>query len=174
MEYPDVPSPSPSPPPSPTLDRPPSPELPLTMAASAVLTGLPRDAGAALASAGNALFAPDEKVVVRFKAVGSAPPLVGAAVRRIRAAQRFEAVVLFLRRALRVAPADGLFLYVNSAFAPSLDEVVGNLHKVRETTWFPFVLGRFPDLPPWGLVDGGWAGEVSCHGRVTGLRKPSA
>ncbi|KAK8034558.1 hypothetical protein PG993_009553 [Apiospora rasikravindrae] len=123
MEYPDVPERnsgnSPSPPPSPILDRPASPELPLTMTASAVLTALPRDASSALASAGDQLEQP-EKVVVRFKAVGSAPQL---------SREKFEAVVAHLRKALRVAPTEGLFLYVNSAFAPALDEVVGNLHR---------------------------------------------
>ncbi|KAK8037985.1 ubiquitin-like autophagy protein Apg12 [Apiospora phragmitis] len=130
MEYPDVPersNSSPSPPPSPILDSPASPELPLTMTASAVLTALPRDASSALASAGDQLEQP-EKVVVRFKAVGSAPQLQRE-VRKISAAQKFEAVVSHLRKALRVAPTEGLFLYVNSAFAPALDEVVGNLHR---------------------------------------------
>ncbi|KAK8066522.1 hypothetical protein PG997_013269 [Apiospora hydei] len=129
MEYPDVPerNNSPSPPPSPILDRPASPELPLTMTASAVLTALPRDASSALASAGDQLEQP-EKVVVRFKAVGSAPEL-SREVRKITASQKFEAVVAHLRKALRVAPTEGLFLYVNSAFAPALDEVVGNLHR---------------------------------------------
>lgn len=127
MEYPDVPErDSPSPPPSPTLDRPASPELPLTMTASVVLTALPQDASSALASAGDFKQA---KVVVRFKAVGSAPQLQRE-VRKISATQKFEAVVLHLRKALRVASSDGLFLYVNSAFAPALDEVVGNLHRV--------------------------------------------
>ncbi|ORY61598.1 ubiquitin-like autophagy protein Apg12-domain-containing protein [Pseudomassariella vexata] len=128
MEHADVPersSASPSPPPSPILDRPASPELPLTMTASAVLTGLPHDASSALASAGEFDQA---KVVVRFKAVGSAPQLQSA-VRKISAAQKFEAVVVFLRKALRVPANEGLFLYVNSAFAPALDEVVGNLHR---------------------------------------------
>lgn len=128
MEFPDVPErSSPSPPPSPILDRPASPELPLTMTASAVLTALPQDASSALASAGDF---EQEKVVVRFKAVGSAPQLQRE-VRKISATQKFEAVVSHLRKALRVAASDGLFLYVNSAFAPALDEVVGNLHRVR-------------------------------------------
>lgn len=97
------------------------------MTASAILTSLPQDASSALASAGDFQ---QEKVVVRFKAVGSAPQLQRE-VRKISAAQKFEAVVSHLRKALRVAPHEGLFLYVNSAFAPALDEVVGNLHRVR-------------------------------------------
>lgn len=102
------------------------------MVASAVLTALPQDASSALASAGD--FDQD-KVVVRFKAVGSAPQLQKE-VRKISATQKFEAVVSHLRKALRVAPNEGLFLYVNSAFAPALDEIVGNLHRVSACIFF--------------------------------------
>ncbi|CAK7232717.1 Ubiquitin-like protein [Sporothrix bragantina] len=108
-------------------------DLPLTMAASTVLLNLPRDATAALATAGR--FAKD-KVVVRFKPVGSAPPLPraagagGADVRRkITSTQKFEVVVAFVRRALKVQESESVFLYINSSFAPALDEVVGNLHQ---------------------------------------------
>ncbi|OTA91921.1 hypothetical protein M434DRAFT_56638, partial [Hypoxylon sp. CO27-5] len=110
---------------SPIPDRPPSPELPLTMTASAVLTALPQDASSALASAGEF---DQEKIRVRFKAVGSAPQLKRE-VRQISATQKFEAVVSHLRKALQLKPTDGLFLYVNSSFAPALDEIVGNLHR---------------------------------------------
>ncbi|XDG06142.1 hypothetical protein ABKA04_005757 [Annulohypoxylon sp. FPYF3050] len=123
MEFPD--QPSPSPPASPIPDRPASPELPLTMTASAVLTALPQDASSALASAGEF---EQERIVVRFRAVGSAPHLEGE-VRRIRATQKFEAVVSYLRKTLRLNQTEGLFLYINSAFAPALDEIVGNLHR---------------------------------------------
>ncbi len=97
------------------------------MTASTVLTALPRDASSALASAGGF---DQEKVLVRFKAVGSAPQLKSE-VRRISATQKFETVVTHLRKILSLSPTDGLFLYVNSAFAPALDEIVGNLHRVR-------------------------------------------
>ncbi|KFH41191.1 Ubiquitin-like protein-like protein [Hapsidospora chrysogenum ATCC 11550] len=113
---------------SPTT-RSPSPELPLTMTASAILQDLPRDASAALAAAAAAGTSfPQDKVVVRFKPVGSAPVL-GQDVCKISAARRFEEVVRYLRRKLRCRDTDSVFLYVNSAFAPSLDEVVGNLHQ---------------------------------------------
>ncbi|KAL7622585.1 Ubiquitin-like protein [Parahypoxylon ruwenzoriense] len=95
------------------------------MTASAVLTALPRDASSALASAGEF---DQERVLVRFKAVGSAPQLKRE-VWRISAVQKFEAVVSRLRKLLKLNPTDGLFLYVNSAFAPALDEIVGNLHR---------------------------------------------
>ncbi|GAO18291.1 hypothetical protein UVI_02023250 [Ustilaginoidea virens] len=95
------------------------------MSASVMLADLPRDAAAALQSVGG--FAPD-KVVVRLKPVGSAPRLAQD-VCKISAARRFEEVVRYLRRKLRCRETDSVFLYVNSAFAPSLDEVVGNLHQ---------------------------------------------
>ncbi|OTA59730.1 autophagy protein 12 [Hypoxylon sp. EC38] len=95
------------------------------MTASAVLTALPQDASSALASAGEF---DQEKIRVRFKAVGSAPQLKRE-VRQISATQKFEAVVSHLRKALQLKPTDGLFLYVNSSFAPALDEIVGNLHR---------------------------------------------
>lgn len=71
-----------------------------------------------------------DKVVVHFKAVGAAPSLAQD-VCKISGDRRFEEVVRYLRRKLRCGAADSVFLYVNSAFAPSLDEVVGNLHQVR-------------------------------------------
>lgn len=107
-----------------------SPDLPLTMTASLVLTQLPRDAAAALADVG--MTFEREKVVVRFKPVGgSAPPMPPRRERSsISAGARFEAVVAYLRRTLRVGQGESLFLYVNSTFAPALDEVVGNLWRV--------------------------------------------
>jgi ubiquitin-like protein ATG12 len=135
-------------------------DLPLTMTASVVLTSLPRDAHAALAAAGAfekeksntpALFAifafynlvtcgptpavencADIRVsivTVRFKAVGSAP-ILQRQICKISATQRFEGVVAYLRRVLKCGPTDSVFLYVNSTFAPALDEIVGNLHRV--------------------------------------------
>jgi ubiquitin-like protein ATG12 len=113
-------------PPAP-IEREPSPELPLTMTASAMLSGLPHGASAALAAAGSF---PKEKVVVLFKPVGSAPALKRSQY-QIGSAQKFDSVVGSLRRLLKVKETDSLFLYVNNSFAPSLDEIVGNLHRVR-------------------------------------------
>ena len=107
-----------------------APELPLTMSASVMLQDLPKDATAALASVPG--FAA-EKVIVKFKAVGSAPSLAQD-VCKITATRKFEEVVRYLRRKLRCKDTDSVFLYVNSAFAPSLDEVVGNLHQVRPSS----------------------------------------
>ncbi|PSS18421.1 hypothetical protein M430DRAFT_120893 [Amorphotheca resinae ATCC 22711] len=100
-------------------------DLPLTLASSMILTSLPRDAASALRAAGEF---PSPKITVRFVAIGSAPAL-RQKVCRISSAQRFEQVVSYLRRTLRLGGRDSVFLYVNSSFAPALDEVVGNLHR---------------------------------------------
>jgi ubiquitin-like protein ATG12 len=102
------------------------PDLPLTMASSMILTSLPRDAATALSTA--AEF-PRPKVTVLFKAVGGAPVLKRT-VCQISSTQRFEVVVSYLRKVLKVGAMDSVFLYVNSSFAPALDEIVGNLHRV--------------------------------------------
>lgn len=100
------------------------------MSASVVLADLPRSAADALQqTAASTGPQADRKVIVRFKAVGSAPVLAQD-VCKISGARRFEEVVRYLRRKLRCRETDSVFLYVNSAFAPSLDEVVGNLHQV--------------------------------------------
>jgi len=101
------------------------PDIPLTLASSMILTSLPRDAATALSTAGDL---PKPKVAVHFKAVGSAPTL-RKQVCSISSTQRFEVVVAYLRRVLKVGEMDSVFLYVNSSFAPALDEVVGNLHR---------------------------------------------
>lgn len=101
-------------------------DLPLTLASSMILTSLPRDAASALRVAGEF---PTPKITVRFVAIGSAPAL-RQKICRISSTQRFEQVVSYLRRILKVGALDSVFLYVNSSFAPALDEIVGNLHGV--------------------------------------------
>lgn len=142
IQTPKAPSPPPpatmapqaptSPPASPVLEGGDSPDLPLTMSASTMLLSLPRDATTALAAAG---AFPQEKVVVRFKPVGSAPPLRRELV-KVLSAQKFETVVGYLRRTLKVQDTESVFLYVNNTFAPALDEVVGNLWRVSDGQGF--------------------------------------
>ncbi|KAF2398660.1 ubiquitin-like protein ATG12, partial [Trichodelitschia bisporula] len=100
-------------------------ELPLTMAASVVLTALPRDTRAALQGAGDVGV---EKVTIRFQPAHSAPAL-RQKVFKISAAQRFETVVRFLRKKLGTKESESVFCYVNSVFAPRLDDAVGNLWR---------------------------------------------
>jgi len=107
-------------------DEPAADALPLTMSASMMLSTLPTDAKSALES----VKEEEEgvKVKIRFQPIGSAPVLTQR-VFRVSAANRFETVVGFLRRRLGVRKDEGVVCYVNSVFAPSLDEGVGGLFK---------------------------------------------
>lgn len=125
-----APSEAQTPPPAPISDdEDTAADLPLTMAASVVLTSLPRDAAKALEGAGELQ---QSKVTVRFQPVGSAPHLQQR-VFKVSSAQRFETVVRFLRRKLGVRDSDSVFCYVNSVFAPGLDEGIGNLWRCFKT-----------------------------------------
>jgi ubiquitin-like protein ATG12 len=111
-------------------DRTPSPDLPLTMEASVHLADLPQSTSEALtADVARLTAAQPPKVVVRFVAVGAAPALAKPTA-ALSPDHKFEFVVQYLRKRLRCKETDSAFLYVNQAFAPSLDEVVGNLHQV--------------------------------------------
>jgi len=66
---------------------------------------------------------PVRKVVVMYKATGDAPILKQTKF-KIDASENFAKVVDFLRRQLR---RDSLFVYLNSAFSPSLDEKLSSL-----------------------------------------------
>ncbi|KAB2573907.1 hypothetical protein BFW01_g3628 [Lasiodiplodia theobromae] len=104
-------------------------DLPMTMQASVILTSLPKDAKSALEGAGEVGV---EKVKIRFRAVGSAPGLTQP-VRKLSSTARFESVVRFLRKQLRVQDHESVFCYVNSVFAPGLDEGIGNLWRCFKT-----------------------------------------
>jgi len=57
-------------------------------------------------------------------------------------AQRFEFVVRFLRKRLGLKESESVFCYVNSVFAPGLDEGVGNLWRVSDGV-IAFLLARY-------------------------------
>lgn len=71
-------------------------------------------------------------MTVRFQAVGSAPTL-RQRVFKISSTQRFETVVNFLRKKLGMEQREVVFCYINSVFAPAMDEVVGNLWRCFKT-----------------------------------------
>ena len=148
-----------SPPPdSSDSDSPPAgddqPDLPLSMSTSLLLTSpnaLPTDARTALAQINATLDPPDQKIQVRFHAIGGAP-LLKQKVFKISASSKFGSVVSFLRKKLGlnmppIAGAEsgakgaaathqqvgGLFCYINQVFAPGLDEGVGNLWRCFKT-----------------------------------------
>lgn len=133
----------------PAEEDPPHQDLPLSMSTSLLLSSptLPTDARTALANLAQTLDPPTLKVAVRFHAIGSAPQLKQK-VFKISASSKFGAVVGFLRKRLYgkvdeggsagkgadagggAGRGQGLFCYVNSVFAPGLDEGVGNLWRV--------------------------------------------
>ncbi|KAF2494839.1 APG12-domain-containing protein [Lophium mytilinum] len=104
-------------------------DIPLSMAASVVLTSLPRDAAQALEGAGELGVA---KVLIRVVPVGSAPSLQQ---RRfwMKSSNNFEVIISSLRAKLKLKPHEGLHCYVNSVFAPAPDESVGNLWRCFKT-----------------------------------------
>ncbi|EPS39731.1 hypothetical protein H072_6465 [Dactylellina haptotyla CBS 200.50] len=138
-------SPTPVPLPEPDSDSDDGAAPPITLSASVVLTSIPRDSRIALA---NAFMPSTDKILVRMLSVGATPSLRKNVV-TLTASRKFSVVVTFLRKKLRLdapAPAtsptssgnlaplpnnngQSLFVYVNSTFAPSLDEEVGNLFR---------------------------------------------
>lgn len=66
---------------------------------------------------------------MRFQPLPSAPILKNR-VFKVSASQKFETVVKFLRKKLDCKDTDSVFCYVNSVFAPGLDEGVGGLWRV--------------------------------------------
>ncbi|GAB7335507.1 hypothetical protein MBLNU13_g07855t1 [Cladosporium sp. NU13] len=154
---PSPPSPS-SVPPEPDADNADADAtLPMTMAASVVLDHLPKDATRALETAGeielakgmpfHSLLPPysptypptyldtkanKAKVTIRLSPLPNTPSLRQPRF-KCSSNQRFESIVRFLRRKLGLGEHEGVFCYVNSVFAPGLDEGVGNLWRCFKT-----------------------------------------
>jgi len=67
-------------------------------------------------------------VTIRFQPLPATPALRQPRF-KISSGQRFEAVVRFLRKKLALKDHESVFCYVNSVFAPGLDEGVANLWR---------------------------------------------
>ncbi|POW04060.1 hypothetical protein PSHT_11353, partial [Puccinia striiformis] len=87
------------------------------------------------------------KVVVRFKATGSAP-IMKQNFFKITSSNRFQAVIAFLRKELGLKPTDPAFLYINSSFSPAPDETVSNLYKCFSTDGHLIV--NYSSTAAWG------------------------
>ncbi|KAJ5773075.1 hypothetical protein N7457_007971 [Penicillium paradoxum] len=122
-------TPSPNPANAPIPDDDHGADLPMNMSASVMLTNLPRDAHQALADVESIDAG---KVTVRFQPLPSAPILKNR-VFKVSASQKFETVVKFLRKKLDCKETDSVFCYVNSVFAPGLDEGMGGLWRCFKT-----------------------------------------
>eukprot|EP00727_Mastigamoeba_balamuthi_P001719 m51a1_g11544 putative autophagyrelated protein (123) ;mRNA; r:9331-9870 len=68
------------------------------------------------------------KVLVLFKAVGDAPALKLKKF-QVNADAPVLVLVEFLRRQLKAAASDPLFVFINSAFQPALDQRLGDIAK---------------------------------------------
>lgn len=101
-------------------------EMPLTMAASVILTNLPKDASTALEGAGDL---PQAKVTVHLIPTGSAPDLKQK-IFKISSTQHFGTIINFVRKRIGAKDSEGVYCYVNSTFSPHPDELVGNLWRV--------------------------------------------
>ncbi|GAA5986574.1 hypothetical protein JCM10908_003804 [Rhodotorula pacifica] len=87
------------------------------------------------------------KVVVRFKATGNAP-IMKQNFYKITASNQFRTVTAFLRKELGWKASDPLFVYINSAFAPALDDTVANLYKSFGTE--NHLLVNYSSTQAWG------------------------
>ncbi|KXL47470.1 MAG: hypothetical protein FE78DRAFT_144002 [Acidomyces sp. 'richmondensis'] len=103
--------------------------MPMTMAASVILEQLPKDAHKALETAGDL---EQEKVTIRLSPLPNTPQLRQPRF-KCSSNKRFEVVVRSLRRKLGLQEHESVFCYVNSVFAPGLDEGVGNLWRCFKT-----------------------------------------
>ena len=68
-----------------------------------------------------------EKVEILFQSVGSAPILKQKKF-KVDSSKTVDFLSSTLKRLLKLGENDSLFLYVNQAFAPSLDSVLQQLH----------------------------------------------
>ncbi|XP_075247891.1 autophagy protein 12-like [Convolutriloba macropyga] len=68
-----------------------------------------------------------EKIEIMFQSVGSAPILKQKKF-KVDPFKTIEFLQSTLKRLLKLSEHDSLFLYVNQAFAPSLDSVLKHLH----------------------------------------------
>ena len=100
--------------------------------------------------------------MIRFKPVGGSAPAMRREQVKVNSAQKFDTVVAYVRKNLKCKESDAVFCYVNSVFAPALDEVVGNLWRVSILSSFFLLLVN--------LVEGtGVVVVVVDMGRVSGV-----
>jgi ubiquitin-like protein ATG12 len=69
-----------------------------------------------------------EQLKLHFLAVGGAPILKKNKF-QVRENMLVSEMLVFLRRTLKIRDGDPIFLYINSAFAPSLDQALRSLYE---------------------------------------------
>ncbi|KAJ7108478.1 ubiquitin-like autophagy protein Apg12-domain-containing protein [Mycena epipterygia] len=90
-------------------------------------------------------------VIMRFMPVGNTPVL-SPNVFRLPAASLFQVVVRSLRKKLGMKQGEPLFTYINFAFAPAPDEVLGNLFNSFGTPvgGTRQLIVHYSSTPAWG------------------------
>jgi len=73
------------------------------------------------------------KVEVRLQAAGDAP-IMKQKNYKVDGEKKISWIIQFIRKYLKLEPADSLFLYVNQAFSPSPDQTVSNLNECFGST----------------------------------------
>eukprot|EP01084_Bolivina_argentea_P129018 227937_1 len=68
------------------------------------------------------------KIVVHFRAVGSAPILKQKKF-KVGADKLFLSLTNFLKSQLKLSSNDSIYIYCNSSFQPSFDERLGDLYS---------------------------------------------
>jgi len=87
------------------------------------------------------------KIIVRFKAVGNAP-IMKQNFFKITSANRFQAVIHFLRKELGWTSGEPIFTYINLSFSPAPDDTVANLFKFFATDGHLIV--NYSTTAAWG------------------------
>ncbi|KAH9260386.1 hypothetical protein BASA81_001556 [Batrachochytrium salamandrivorans] len=67
------------------------------------------------------------KIKVQLVAVGNAPILKNQKF-QVRDSMTVGEVLLLIRERTKIPESDAIFLYINSSFAPGLDQTLGQLH----------------------------------------------
>eukprot|EP01099_Mayorella_cantabrigiensis_P004127 TRINITY_DN3104_c0_g2_i2.p1 TRINITY_DN3104_c0_g2~~TRINITY_DN3104_c0_g2_i2.p1 ORF type:complete len:138 (-),score=31.67 TRINITY_DN3104_c0_g2_i2:309-722(-) len=102
-----------------------------SLSSSSSSTGTPTTSGSPVVSSANANASAGQQkseMIVMAKNVGSAPPLKQMKF-RLQVTFPFYKVHESFRRQLQLPPEAPLFLFINSTFQPSPDEIIENLFK---------------------------------------------
>mmetsp|Transcript_5072 Transcript_5072/g.5697 ORF Transcript_5072/g.5697 Transcript_5072/m.5697 type:complete len:116 (+) Transcript_5072:138-485(+) len=67
-----------------------------------------------------------DKVIVHLKHVGNAPILKKQKI-RVSGKDRFLKLIDYLQKA--TSATNGLFIYINSAFSPTPDQIIGDIYE---------------------------------------------
>ncbi|CCH40483.1 Autophagy-related protein [Wickerhamomyces ciferrii] len=94
------------------------------------------------------------KITIRCQPIGSTPQL-SPTVFKISETQPFGTLVKFINKKLRKSlkdKNDTIHCYVNNSFAPSSDEIIGNLHKVSINLYQIILRGSITNMKSTSIL----------------------